>query len=115
MKIIYIAHPVSGNILGNLKKVARIARWINLTYSDVVPLSQFFLDCFALDDNVPEERERGIKNDTAILESGIIDEIWLFGGRISKGMKAEIKLAQKLNIPVIDYLKVVPQNTINYL
>jgi len=100
MKIIYIAHPVSGDIKGNLKKVAQIGREINLNEPDIVPLSQFFFDCHCLDDSILEERERGIKNDVAILTSGLIDEVRLYGDRISKGMESEINLATELNIPI---------------
>lgn len=101
MKIVYIAHPISGNIKENLEKIRLIVREINLTIPDVVPFAPYWLDCFALDDTVREERERGIKNDTALIEAGFINEIWLFGDKISNGMSAEIILAVKLGIPVV--------------
>ncbi|MDO8492299.1 MAG: hypothetical protein Q7S34_01500, partial [bacterium] len=34
-------------------------------------------------------------------ERGLIDELWLFGDRISEGMFGEIKLALQLKIPII--------------
>ena len=104
MKVVYIAHPITGNIKKNLKSIAEIAREINLNEPDVVPFAQCFLDCHALNDDIPEERERGIKNDIALMEKGFIDEVRLYGNRISEGMKQEIELAHKLNIPVKDYL-----------
>lgn len=96
----YIAHPISGDIAGNLEKIKAIVRHINLTEPDVVPFAHYVVDCESLDDNVPEERERGIKNDIALLKAGFITEMRLYGDRISKGMRHEIELAKELGIPV---------------
>lgn len=100
MKIIYIAHPISGDVAGNLRKIKQIVRMINLEYPDVVPLVPYYVDCLALDDSNPIERQRGIDNDTAILKSGLINEMWLYGDRISNGMRAEIELAKSMGMPV---------------
>lgn len=100
MKKIYIAHPISGDIPGNLEKIRLIVRDLNLTRSDIVPLAPYWLDCHALDDTNPKERDRGIANDIAILRSGLIDEMWLYGDRISNGMAHEIELAKLMGIPV---------------
>ncbi len=100
MKIIYIAHPISGDIKGNLEKVRQIVRELNLKRTDIVPFAPYWLDCHALDDNNSKERARGISNDKAFFDKGVIDEVWLFGNKISSGMKTEIDLAKKLNIPV---------------
>ncbi len=100
MKIIYIAHPISGNIKGNLEKIKQIVRQLNLKHDDIVPFAPYWLDCHALDDDNPLERERGIKNDIAFFEKGVINEVWLYGDKISNGMRNEINLAIKLNIPV---------------
>jgi hypothetical protein len=101
MKIVYIAHPLSGDIKGNLKKVSGIIREINLRWNNVVPFAHYFVDCYALNDNILTERERGIKNDVALLEAGFINEMWLYGDKVSNGMKHEIELAKRLNIPVL--------------
>lgn len=104
MKIVYIAHPISGDIEGNLADLRRIVRKINMEFPDVVPFVPYYADIVSLDDNIPEERERGIKNDIAILKSGCVDEVWLTGERISNGMAAEKDLASKLGIPVYDFI-----------
>lgn len=102
MKIIYIAHPISGDVQGNLGKIVAIVKAVNLSDDAVVPLAPYFADILALDDSIPEQRSRGIKNDTAILSSGIISELWVYGNwRFSRGCLAEILLAEKLNIKVI--------------
>jgi len=101
MKIIYIAHPIGGDVEGNLKKIAQIAREINLEYPDVVPIAPYYLDCHALDDSNPEERQRGILNDSEFFDRKIMDEVWLYGDRISEGMSQEIRQANAMGIPVI--------------
>ena len=101
MKIAYIAHPISGDVEGNIKKIIVIVRLINLTEENVVPFVPYLADLYALNDNDPKERARGIKNDIVILKSGIVDELRLYGSKISEGMANEIELAHKLNIPVV--------------
>jgi hypothetical protein len=68
---------------------------------DVLPFAHYYVDCHALNDDIPEERERGIKNDIALMRAGFINEVWLFGDQISNGMKHEIEMAKELGIPVI--------------
>lgn len=105
MKIIYIAHPISGDIQGNLEKIRQIARHLNLTEPDIIPFAPYWFDCHVLDDNNPLERDRGIKNDRAFFERGLIDEVWLYGDRISNGMAAEVALAISNGIPVFSKTK----------
>lgn len=100
MKVAYIAHPISGDIKGNLKRIEAIGRQINLEEPDVVPFAHYFFDCYVLDDDIAEERERGIKNDIALMRKGFIDEVRLYGDRISAGMSHEVNLAIELGIEV---------------
>jgi len=100
MTIAFIAHPIAGDVKNNMNKIASIARQINLTEPGVVPFAPYVLDCMALDDNTPEERARGIKNTAALFEKGFIDELRLYGDRISPGMQAEIELAVEHGIKV---------------
>jgi len=101
MKIAYIAHPISGDIAGNLKKIEAIGREINLNEPDMVPFAPYYFDCNTLNDDIEEERERGIKNDIALFKKGFIDELRLYGDRISKGMEHEIKLCWELKIMIV--------------
>ena len=101
MKIAYIAHPISGDIAKNLKKIEAIGREINLNEPDVVPFAPYYFDCNTLNDDIESERERGIKNDIALFKKGFIDELRLYGDRISKGMLHEIKLCQELSIKIV--------------
>ena len=105
MKIAYIAHPISGDILGNLKKIEAIGREINMKEPDVVPFAPYYFDCHCLNDDIEAERERGIKNDIALFRKGFIDELRLYGDRISAGMLHEIKLCWELEIIVVPMTK----------
>ena len=100
MKIAYICHPVSGDIMGNIDRIMKIIRDINLNEPDVVPFVPYLGDILALDDNKPAERNRGIRNSIAVLTSGIVSELWVYGDRISAGMKEEINLAFNMGLPV---------------
>lgn len=120
-KIVYIAHPISGDIEGNLADLRRILRIINMNthpfnsqyamyetkeydFSGIIPLAPYYADIVSLDDNNTLERKRGIENDIALLEFGVFQEVWLTGSVISFGMREEVKLAVKLGIPVVNYI-----------
>jgi hypothetical protein len=101
MKIAYICHPIGGNTAKNIQKVTKIVRDINLTMPDVVPFAPYIADVLALDDDDPEERDRGLQNCTEILKSGMVNELWIYGKRISPGMQTEIHLAYVMEIPIL--------------
>lgn len=100
MKIVYIAHPISGDIGGNLQKIVKIGREISISEPNVVPFAPYFFDCYCLNDDTPEERQRGIKNDAAWFKKGVISELRLYGDRISHGMRAEIEICKSEGIPI---------------
>lgn len=101
MKIVYIAHPIGGDVDNNVKKVLEIVKHINLSYPKVTPFAPYIVDVLALNEANPEERKRGFKNNKALFESRIIDQVWLYGERVSGGMEIEIDWAKSLGIPVI--------------
>lgn len=101
MKIVYIAHPISGDIEGNLARIRDIVKKIAMNQPDIVPFVPYYVDIVSLDDNDPVQRKRGISNDIELFNRKVMDEVWLFGDKLSKGMKAEVKLALRLGIPVI--------------
>lgn len=101
MKVVYIAHPVGGDVKGNLLKITRIIREINLKEEEIIPFAPYVADVLAMIDEIPEERERACKNGLNILRTGMVDEIWVYGPSITRGMKDEIDLAWELKIPII--------------
>ncbi len=101
MKIVYIAHPIGGDVENNLRKIAIIARQMNLTEPDCVPFAPYFLDCVALRDAKPEERRRGLRNGAEVFKRGNFDEVRLYGDRISPRMLVEVILARQLGIKIV--------------
>lgn len=99
MKTVYIAHPIKGS-KANIGKVIDIIRKINLEEPDVHPFAPYLCDLMALQDDKLEERERGMQNNYHIFKSGIIDELRLYGDRISTGMLREVVWAWELDISV---------------
>jgi uncharacterized protein (DUF1786 family) len=51
-----------------------------------------------LDDDIPEERERGISCGLKVLS--LCSDIWVFGDKITEGMLAEIDYAEQHRIVV---------------
>lgn len=104
MKIVYISHPISGDVDGNIKDILRIIRKINIEFKYVHPVASYVVDCLSLDDNNPLERLRGMKNNENLIKSCVFDEIWLTGERISGGMRVEINLFVLQQKPIINYI-----------
>lgn len=99
-QITYIAHPISDNPAKNLISLQRIYRTLALE-NEVVPFIPYVATVVALDDALPHERAIGFTHNEAIFRSGCIDQVFLYGDHISKGMAIEIGWARELNIPVI--------------
>jgi len=99
-KIVYIAHPIAGDLERNLERIRVIVKMVNHIYTDIVPFVPYYADVVSLDDNDPGDRARGIANSREIFLRGVIDEVWLFGDEVSPGMRAETELAKELGIPV---------------
>ena len=103
-RVIYLCHPVSGDVEANLARARRWLRWIYDTRPGIAVLCQWVLDCEVLDDNVPEHRAAGLQHDFDIIERCV--EIWAVGGRCSGGMGMEIEHALRHSVPLLDLTKV---------
>lgn len=114
-KIVYIAHPIGGDIEANLKDLFRILRVINLypnikageqtlDFTDIIPVAPYVADIYSLNDNIASERKRGIDNDIALILTGMFKELWLTGDRLSFGMQQEVQLFKNLGKPIINYI-----------
>lgn len=99
MKIVYIAHPISGDINGNVLKVLSLCKKYHT--AKILPFAPYIVSLQYLDDTKKEDRERGIQANIEFFNRKIIDELWVCGDRVSDGMKKEIELAEKLKIPVV--------------
>lgn len=100
MKIVYIAHPVGGDIEGNIKKILSIVREINLTEKSVIPFVPYLADIQAMKDDDPAERQRGFRNNKEFFDLEVMDELLLCGDRISDGMRQEVLWSLEMGTPI---------------
>lgn len=101
MKIVYIAHPIAGDVKENVKKIIKIVREVNLRTPLVVPFVPYLADVLALDDDNARERARGLENGITVLKSGVVDELWIYGDRVTAGMKSEIDMAADIGLTLV--------------
>lgn len=99
-KIVYIAHPIGGDVEGNVKKVQQIFRTLSLE-NKVIPFAPYLVAVSCLNDGNINERMIGISQNLDMFDRGFIDEIWLYGDKVSHGMTQEIGSAAKNGIPVV--------------
>jgi hypothetical protein len=102
MIIAYIAHPIGGDVNGNLRDLQRIIKHVNLNEKNVVPFCPYMADVLSLDDSILSHRVRAFQNNHHYFHEKMIDEFWLTGTRISKGMRIEIQWAIEFGIPIVD-------------
>jgi len=99
-KLIYVCSPVKGKnkeeVKENILKAKVYCKM--LLFWGHIPLAPHVAFDGILDDNIQQERERALQIGLELVKR--CDEVWVFGDRISEGMRAEIELAKKLGIPV---------------
>lgn len=95
-RLIYISSPCRGNMKYNLKKAAEYCRSVALSF-DTIPIAPHLYFTQFMDDNNPLERKMGMEMGVDILN--ICDELWVFG-EPTEGMKAEIKVAESIGMPI---------------
>ncbi len=97
-KIVYVASRVRGNLQQNLSHAKVYCKFA--ISQGVVPIVPHLMYDGTLDDDIPEERETGMKLGIELLKQ--CDELWAFCDEEgpSEGMKQEIAIAEELNIPV---------------
>jgi len=98
-KLVYISHPISGDVRKNVKKILEICKRVHT--KDIIPFPPYLASLEYLDDNNEQDRVLGIDSALETIRRGMIDELWVYGDNISDGMKEEIKVAEDKGIPVI--------------
>lgn len=94
-KVVYICSPLRGAVANNIARANLYARYAY--EKGYLPLAPHAIFTQFLDDGKAEERQAGTALGLELLERA--DELWVFGFRISEGMKKEIERARALNIP----------------
>lgn len=97
-KIVYIAHPIGGDVKNNIQKVKSIFKQLSLE-NKVIPFAPYLTAVETLEDSDPLQRSIGFEQNKAFFYRGIIDELWVYG--ISNGVNQEIEWAKELGIKVI--------------
>lgn len=98
---VYVAHPIGGDVTRNMALVESECERIFKCMPHIQPLAPYLMALKFLDDGKPDDRLRGISYNREFFRSRFIDEVWLFGPRISAGMWQEIRWAREFGIPVI--------------
>lgn len=97
--VVYVAHPVAGDVEGNRQNVLIWIKWLQDNYP-LVCVANWVNDIVLYDDAVPEQREAGMLRNLAVLER--CEGVLLVGGRVSPGMARERDHAIAKGIPVSD-------------
>ena len=98
-KTVFVGHPVGGNIKGNIEKVLKICSEVHT--KEIIPVAPYLISLQYLNDGAIEDRELGMEANHECFRRRYVDELWLFGDRISPGMEKEILLAKEMQIPII--------------
>lgn len=98
-KTVFIGHPIGGNIKGNIEKVLKICA--ELHTKNIIPVAPYLISLQYLNDTVIEDRELGMEANYECFHRRYVDELWLFGDRISAGMEKEVLLAREMNISIV--------------
>ncbi len=97
--LVYICSPYRGDTEYNTRRAQSYCRFaIN---KKVVPIAPHLHYTQFLDDAVNKERNIGISCGIELLRR--CDQLWVFGVRITAGMKAEIDMAKKLGVPIRNF------------
>ena len=100
--MIYVCSPLSAptrhEMLANAAKASTYMAWAENEFGDKAVAPHAYLP-YILDDRIPEQRALALEFGHKLL--AMCSLVVVFGPHISKGMEAEIKLAEKLGIPVL--------------
>lgn len=102
MKVIYLAHPVSGDVPGNLAEARRWIRWLYDHVPSIAIVATWITGCEVLDDGNPEHHKLGLQHDVAVI--GRCDAILLVGPKLSAGMQAELLAAETSKLHVLSFI-----------
>jgi len=91
--IVYICSPIARDIDNNIINAKKYCRFA--IQQGFMPIAPHLLYHQILDDNNISDRKLGLLFGNILMDR--CSEIWVFGDKISNGMKSEIKRAKKKN------------------
>lgn len=92
MIVAYIAHPISGDVARNIRKVETILEYLHKQRGEVWPLAPYLDACRYLDNSLEEDRARAFLANEQYFREGFIDELWICGD-VSPGVRVEAEWA----------------------
>jgi len=99
--LIYVCSPYGG-LQENYENAVEYCKWV--AQEGHIPVASHVMLHKILVDDCPIQRKQGLTAGLALTE--IVDEVWVFGDKITHGMAGEIAHAAKIGIPVISFLGV---------
>lgn len=93
---VFICSPYAGDVDRNTRNARRFLKFA--VDQGAIPFAPHLLYPQVLDEETPGQREIGLLFGMVWL--GKCDALWVFGGRISSGMRAEIAKAKNRCIPI---------------
>lgn len=100
-KLIYMAHPLGGDVGNNLVLANELLWDMRATYEFTHNIiAPWMSEANQFDDSDPEQRERGLAKCIDII--ACCDELWLCGPRVSAGMQLERDFADAHGVTVLD-------------
>lgn len=104
--VYYLAHPVSGDHIGNALKAVRWIKWFHENAPTVIVVAPWVAEVLAYPETVhtpgaPGNFERVLPDDEAIVRR--LDGVIAVGGRVSPGMAREMAAAKAAGLLVVDW------------
>lgn len=92
-QVIYVAHPVSGDTIGNCFKVVQWIKWFTLNDPTRVYIAPWVAEVLAFPDVTEAVWQRALNDDEAVVRH--LDGIIMVGGKVSRGMQREWDCAKE--------------------
>lgn len=94
--LVFICSPLAGEVEKNIENAKHYSRFV--VGKGAIPFAPHLLYPQFLDDNDEVQRSLGIFFGLVLM--GKCEEVWVFGGTLSKGMRLEIAKAKKRNMTI---------------
>jgi hypothetical protein len=101
--VYYVAHPVSGDAVGNAHNAIAWVKWLTLNDPSRVYIAPWVAEVLAFADDIiePEFYDRVLADDQDVVRH--LDGVILVGGTVSKGMLLECDAAIEKGLRIIDW------------
>jgi hypothetical protein len=94
--LVYICSPLAGDLKANTRNAQLYCRFA--VDMGAIPFAPHLLFPQFMDDSNGAERELGLSFGLTMLDK--CDALWAFGGKVSNGMKAELRRARELDLQI---------------